>query len=227
MGEESAGVDAVRISLMRILAGQSEIALVGGANNAERQDMLMLYQFGGHNFTGDYRPVWDRGPRGGIAHGSLGAFLVLEERRHAEARGARAVAKLSATLSDRVSRKPNAVIASLERMWAKLEPSIDAEVCAVISGASGAEPATGEERAFLSARGLPVRAVGSAVGHAFEPQFPMSIALAALAVDRQELFPPLDDSGTENPMERRLRQAVVTGVGHWRGEGMALVEAAD
>jgi 3-oxoacyl-[acyl-carrier-protein] synthase II len=55
----------------------------------------------------------------------------------------------------------------------------------------------------------------------------MSIALAALAVDRQELFPPLDDSGTENPMERRLRQAVVTGVGHWRGEGMALVEAAD
>src|SRR5262245_27104839 len=31
MGEESAGVDAVRIALARIAAGQSEIALVGGA----------------------------------------------------------------------------------------------------------------------------------------------------------------------------------------------------
>ena len=31
MGEEAAGVDAVRIALARISAGQSDIALVGGA----------------------------------------------------------------------------------------------------------------------------------------------------------------------------------------------------
>ena len=36
MGEESAGVDAVRIALARIAAGQSDIALVGGAYNGER-----------------------------------------------------------------------------------------------------------------------------------------------------------------------------------------------
>ena len=36
MGEESAGVDAVRIALSRIAAGQSDIALVGGSHNAER-----------------------------------------------------------------------------------------------------------------------------------------------------------------------------------------------
>src|SRR4029079_9959746 len=35
MGEEQAGVDAMRIALARITAGQSEIALVGGAYNAE------------------------------------------------------------------------------------------------------------------------------------------------------------------------------------------------
>ena len=38
MGEESAGVDAVRIALARIAAGQSDIALVGGAHNGERRD---------------------------------------------------------------------------------------------------------------------------------------------------------------------------------------------
>ena len=36
MGEEAAGVDAVRIALSRIDAGQSDIALVGGAYNGER-----------------------------------------------------------------------------------------------------------------------------------------------------------------------------------------------
>ena len=45
MGEESAGVDAVRIALARIAAGQSEIALVGGSYNGERPDLLMLYEF--------------------------------------------------------------------------------------------------------------------------------------------------------------------------------------
>ena len=47
MGEESAGIDAVRIALSRIGAGQSDIALVGGSYNGERPDLLMLYEFGG------------------------------------------------------------------------------------------------------------------------------------------------------------------------------------
>jgi 3-oxoacyl-[acyl-carrier-protein] synthase II len=35
MGEESAGVDAVRIAVSRIEAGQSDIALVGGSYNSD------------------------------------------------------------------------------------------------------------------------------------------------------------------------------------------------
>ena len=46
MGEESAGVDAVRIALSRIQAGQSDIALVGGSFNAERRDILLLFEAG-------------------------------------------------------------------------------------------------------------------------------------------------------------------------------------
>src|SRR5881396_969202 len=43
MGEEAAGVDAVRVALARIEAGQSDIALVGGAYNAERLDIILHY----------------------------------------------------------------------------------------------------------------------------------------------------------------------------------------
>ena len=81
MGEEAAGVDAVRIALARIAAGQSDIALVGGAHNGERPDMLMLYEFGGLNLKERFAPVWERAAAsGGMALGSLGAFLVIEAR---------------------------------------------------------------------------------------------------------------------------------------------------
>ena len=61
MGEEAAGVDAVRIALARIAAGQSDIALVGAAHNGERKDLLVLYEFGGFNLKDKYAPVWARG----------------------------------------------------------------------------------------------------------------------------------------------------------------------
>src|SRR5512139_1384743 len=87
MGEESAGVDAVRIALARIASGQSELALVGGSHNGEREDLLLLYDAGGHLLRGAFQPVWER--KHGMVLGSLGAFLVLEARSHAETRGAR------------------------------------------------------------------------------------------------------------------------------------------
>ena len=83
MGEESAGIDAVRVAAARIAAGQSEIALVGGAQNAERKEMLMLYAFGGFALKGPFRPVWERSAQPGFALGSMGAFLVLESAAHA------------------------------------------------------------------------------------------------------------------------------------------------
>src|SRR5512141_1974845 len=108
MGEESSGVDAVRIALARIASGQSDIALVGGAHNGERQDLLMLYEFAGLCLKDRYVPVWERGEKGGFALGSLGAFLVIEARDHAEKRGAKPLARLTAVLSDRSNRAPGA-----------------------------------------------------------------------------------------------------------------------
>ena len=224
MGEEAAGVDAVRVALARIAAGQSELALVGGSHNGEREDLLLLYDAGGHMLRAPFQPVWER--RVGMVLGSLGAFLVLEARGHAEARNAKPLARLAGVLSERSARPAGAVTAALARMWQSLAPQGARAGMAVISGATGAQPATNEERAWLkSLADLPVRATGSLVGHGLEPQFSMNIALATLALGRQKLFPPADSSGVEREYEGPLGHVAVTAVGHWRGEGMALVEA--
>lgn len=224
MGEESAGVDSVRIALARIGAGQSDIALVGGAQNAERKEMLMLYEFGGFALKDVFHPVWDRTDHPGFALGSMGAFLVLEASEHARARGAKPLARLAAVANARSDRKPGAVAMTLAKLWATL-PAVRQD-CAVISGASGAEPATVEERTFLDGHAeLAVRATATRIGHGVEPQFAMNIALAAMAIKRRALFPSCNPS--ERAANGELTQVVVTGVGHWRGEGLALVEAVE
>jgi len=226
MGEESAGIDAVRIAHARIGVGQSDIALVGGSYNGERPDLLMLYEFADLALKDKYAPVWQRGNgNGGFALASLGAFLVIEASEHAEKRGVKALGRLTSVVSDRASRKPGTITQALERLWDSVKVGVDANHAAILSGATGANPATAEERVFLEAhRDLAVRATGSYLGHGLEPQFAMNIALATIAVDRGSLFPPCDSTGLEQPMNGELRQVVVTGVGHWRGEGLALVE---
>jgi 3-oxoacyl-[acyl-carrier-protein] synthase II len=72
-----------------------------------------------------------------------------------------------------------------------------------------------------------VRASGTQIGHGLEAQFPMNVALAALALRHGSLFSATSSSGLEKPVQQPLRQVVVTSVGHWRGEGLALVEAAE
>jgi 3-oxoacyl-[acyl-carrier-protein] synthase II len=224
MGEEAAGVDAVRIALARIGSGQSELALVGGSHNGERQDLLLLYDTGGYMLRGAFQPVWER--KGGMVLGSLGAFLVLEAREHAQARNAKPLARLAAVVSERSSRPPGAITAALARMWQNLGARHEPAGMAVLSGATGAHPATGEERAWLKSMAeLPVRATGSYLGHGLEPQFAMNIALATLAVRHEKLFPPADSSGLERGYDGPLDRVLVTAIGHWRGEGMALVEA--
>jgi 3-oxoacyl-[acyl-carrier-protein] synthase II len=225
MGEEAAGVDAARIALARIAAGQSDIALIGGSQNGERKDLLVLYEFGDFNLTGKFTPVWARRENSGFALGSGGAFLVIESRAHAEARGAKPYARLTNVVADMARRKqPGEVKATLEQLWSKVGKLENGG--AIITGATGAEPATSEERAFLGEHpDFAVRASATAFGHTMETQFPLGLALAALSISRGKLFPPNDPSGLEVEMSEPPTQIVVIGTGHWRGEGMALVEA--
>src|ERR1700732_1285483 len=106
MGEEAAGVDSVRVAQARIAAGQSEMTLVGGSYNGARWDVLLAFELGHELLAGKFAPVWDRGPQGGIAFATMGAFIVLESPDHAKARGARPRARLSEVYSDRNARQP-------------------------------------------------------------------------------------------------------------------------
>jgi 3-oxoacyl-[acyl-carrier-protein] synthase II len=225
MGEEAASIDAARIALARIASGQSDIALIGAAHNGERSDLLILYEFGDYNLKNKFTPVWARTENSGFALGSAGAFLVIESRAHAEARGAKPYARLTNVVSDRAQRKqPGDVTKSLQGLWSKLGNLNDNG--GLITGATGVEPVTSEEKAFLSQHpGYAVRATGTMFGHTLETQFPLGLALAALSISRGRLFPPNDPTGLEVEMSKPPTQIVVTGAGHWRGEGMALVEA--
>jgi 3-oxoacyl-[acyl-carrier-protein] synthase II len=226
MGEEAASIDAARIAMARIAAGESDIALIGAAHNGERPDLLILYEFGDFNLKNSYAPLWARNKEhGGFALGSASAFMVLESREHAMARGAKPYAKLSRVVADLAQRKqPGAVTRSLEGLWPKLGLTNDSGI--VISGASGAEPVTSEEMAFLRQHpGFAVRSTGTMFGHTVDAQFAIGLALAALSISRGALFPPNDPTGFEVEKAGAPAQIVVEGAGHWQGEGLALVEA--
>ncbi|MGE0062786.1 MAG: beta-ketoacyl-ACP synthase [Xanthobacteraceae bacterium] len=225
MGEEAAGVDAVRIACSRINAGQSEVALVGGSYNGERKDSIMLFEFGNLLLEGGYAPVWERAS-GGAALGSLGAFLVIESRAHAQARGAKVHGRIAEVLSERAKPDQLADASALRSLWERIGGSVRKGEAAMLSAATGVAPATAAERAFLAAiPDLPVRATETYIGHSNEAQFTMNLALAAIALGHGTLFPPKDGTGLEKPMSAPLKQVVVSSVGLWRGAGMALVEA--
>jgi 3-oxoacyl-[acyl-carrier-protein] synthase II len=224
MGEEAAGVDAVRIAWAKIASGQSEIALVGAAHNGERKEMLMLYECGGFNLKEEFASVWSRNG-GGFALGSGGVFLVLESKTHAEDRGVKPFARLVNVVSSHSSRSaPGGVESVLAGLWASLGAIEDA--AAIYTAATGATDATAEEAAFLAThRDIPVRAVGSSFGHLSEAQFPLALALGSLSLSRGALVPSTDPAGRETEVDVVPAQIVAVGVGHWRGEGMALIEA--
>src|ERR1700738_575443 len=138
MGEEASAGNAGRIAVARGNGGQSDIALIGGSQNGERKDLLVLYEFGGFNLKEKFVPVWARGKNSGFALGSGGAFLVIESRAHAEARGAKPFARLTNVVADLARRKrAGEVTSTLERLWSKLGRLSDKG--ALITGATGGD----------------------------------------------------------------------------------------
>jgi 3-oxoacyl-[acyl-carrier-protein] synthase II len=223
LGEESAGLDAVRVAQARVAAGQSEITLVGGAYNGARWDILLSFELGGVLLQGKFAPVGERGPEGGIAFATMGAFLVLESAEHAKARGARPRARISEVHADRNMRGPGESEAALRRQWDAIAGKVDRAHAGIISGATGFEPATSVEHRVLGEIGLPVRNTGTYIGHGVDAQFTANLGIACAAIEHGKLFAPMG-SGDRGESPPGLSQAVVTSVGNWRGEGLVLVE---
>jgi 3-oxoacyl-[acyl-carrier-protein] synthase II len=126
-------------------------------------------------------------------------------------------------LSDRNARKGGEAEASLRRQWNTLGPQLDRSHAAVISGASGFEPATSSELSVLKEVGLPVRNTGTYIGHGVDTQFMANLGIGCAAIEHGKLFAPTG-SGDTGESPPGLSQIVVTSVGNWRGEGLALLE---
>ncbi|KAB2943146.1 MAG: beta-ketoacyl-ACP synthase [Hyphomicrobium sp.] len=231
MGEEIAGLTAVENAVRRIKAGQAELVLVGGALNAEREDLLLGYELGHNLWRGPHAGVWDRrSGGGGFIPGSVGAFLMLESGAHARVRGAAPYARIVDVVTDCCRRIDGDVARTLMTMFETVRALLPKGTLPVLSGASGVEPATSEEIEFfdyLQGHNIEpiVRAYGSLLGHGVEAHFPTGLAMAALAARHGSLPAPLDGSGIERPFAGTVERVLVTGTGHWRGEGLALVEA--
>ncbi|MDK4736343.1 beta-ketoacyl-ACP synthase [Rhizobium sp. CNPSo 3490] len=227
MGEEASGVSAVETAFWRIRSGESTHALVGGAFAAERPDMILLTEAIGAHTRGEWAPLWSRSDLegGGMITGSAGAFLVLESRKHAEERGAHIYATISAVEGDRGNRAAGNFEVRMERLL-KPAAELPAESMAIFSGSTGMHDIAAREKAVLEHQlpGAAIRGFGGVSGHTIEAQFPLGLALAALAIDAEAKVPPFDVAH-EAPMKAGTKAAVVTTVGHQRGEGVAVLSA--
>ena len=122
MGEEAAGVDAVRIALARIAAGQSDLALVGGSHNGERRGPASALRCRRAHAARDVpaglgaRDRRRHGARLARAHSSC-----WRRASHAEARGAKPLARLSGGDVGAIEPACRAQsTAALARMWQSL-----------------------------------------------------------------------------------------------------------
>jgi 3-oxoacyl-[acyl-carrier-protein] synthase II len=233
MGEEMAGVTAVETAVAQIQHDQGDVFLVGGAYIAERADMTMLMEFGKTLWHGDYGSVWSReDSEGGMIMGSAGAFLVLESRKHAEARGAKPYARINTVVSDRCNRQQGAARKVADSLLEKVAGEIPTGPLAILSGCCGVQPQLSEEREFLndlSEKGInpAIRGVTTVLGNTMEAQFPVNVILASLAISKGEFFDPFDDSGVEKEFSGHPQRVLISSWGHWRGESLALVDTPD
>jgi 3-oxoacyl-[acyl-carrier-protein] synthase II len=209
MGEETSGADALRIARERIVHGQGDVFLVGASYNAERPDILLIYEMGGFLWKAGHRPVWDR-PRdgGGFIPASGACFVVLESRDHAEARGATILATVIDVAVARTRRRPGDVAASLRSMW-RLDGGHEPDL--ILSGATGVSGITEEEDGVLGelAGGTRRFATADTVGHTLEAHPLMGFGLAAASIA----------AGSS-------RHVIVTSVGHHHGEAVIRLRAS-
>ena len=211
MGEEGAGIAAMKTAAARVASGQSDCMLVGGSFSAEREDMQLVFELGQY-LAQEPGPIADRD---GLVLGSMGVFLVLEPRETAQARGAHVHAVLEPVAAGRAAPADRA------SGFAELVEPADL----VLSGATGVRAPTEMERGVLEAElpETPVRHYGTLFGHGVEAQFPLGVALAAISLSRAVAPAPMERS--EGPADAAER-ILVTGVGHWRSEGAAIVRRA-
>lgn len=224
MGEEGAGISAVHTAFERIRAGQTDQALVGGSYNAERPDMHVLFEGVQGLSQTKWQPLWSRQEPGGIITGSASAFLVMESRKSAETRGAPIYATIAAVEGDRGSRHAGGLEKRLSGLAKRVNPDDQADLL-IMSGSSGFREVAQREKEFIDEKwpSAVLRGYSGLTGHALETQFPLGIALAALALKSGAKIAPFDQAN-EGAMTASASRALVTALGFVYAEGLAVLE---
>jgi 3-oxoacyl-[acyl-carrier-protein] synthase II len=232
-GDELAGVTALKIGYDLTADGTYDVALVGGAFNAERLDLLLLYGFGQYLWRHDFQPVGERSGRdGGCILGTMSAFLVLESAQHASARGAVPYGKISGVSHRSTRRNKSDVAAAIRELWNALATGRKDVPTGIISGVTGVAPATDEELNELTSLArecgdAQIRSSGSVVGHGMEVSFIFNVGLAALAARHSRIYPPFPGDSAPGGRADKISQMFVTSVGHWRGEAATLLSSVE
>ena len=147
--------------------------LVGGAYHGTRWDVLLSFELGDAAAQGQVRA--GLGSRSAGRHRVRRPWAPSSCSKAASMRRRAAPSPMrrsSQVYSDRNLRAPGDTEATLRRQWAAIAASVERAHAAVISGASGLEPATSGGAAACSRRfGLPVRNTGTYIGHGVEAQF--------------------------------------------------------
>ena len=223
MGEEGAGISAVETAHARVAAGQSTHCLVGGAFIAERLDILLLIEAVQGLGRNSDLPFWNSdGSANGVNLGTSGAFLVLESLEHATARGAHIYARLDTVVADRGPRDEGRLEQRLRRLSDDAGTSGSGADTVVFCGATGFPDLSARERTFLQTRfpTSPLRTVSALFGHSVEAQFSTGLALACLALYAGTPINPFA-AGEDAEAQVGANSAIVTTIGHARGEGIA------
>lgn len=225
MGEEGAGISAVQTAVARIGAGQSTHALVGGSYNCEHPDMLLSHHVSHSLHSDAWAPVFARQNMagGGVVPGSGGAFIVIEEREHAQARGAKIYARIGPIFAD--CGRDDATGSRLAQIGA--QAGLDGADM-IVSAATGAHGRAAAEQTFLHQEltGKPSRAIANLAGSWIEAQFPLAIAAAALSIKAGQPI-AARDTANEAPFEARPENIGVLALGQRSGEAALMVSALE
>lgn len=163
LGTRTAGLDALRLAMLRIAGGQWEHAIVGVA---EEYSPLVNAAYGHCGVYVGREPSAPFGNERGFSVGAGAVTFILETRRAVEERGGRVYGSINAAASTATARRAD--IPAMAQMLAKLGP-----VDAILTSANGtwidrAEAAAIKRAMASAAPTAPAPVISSMCGHIAE-----------------------------------------------------------